>query len=404
LANPKVISSFNLNKVIKTRWPLALATIVVVASVTVFFGFSSTKKPPPARAPVPVAVATVELRDLPHFLEVAGSVESLHSVVIRPQIDGILTTAQFQEGDLASRGQLLATIDDRAFQAALAAAKGELARDKAQLRSAEQDLARSLELVQRGAVSRQVLDKQTSVVDQLKAAVQVGEAKVKTAEVNLSYTRIFSPVTGRVGIRRVDAGNFVRASDPNGLVSVAQIDPISVLFPVAQSVLGDLRADVNRSGGGGVDLFDRNTNEVLARGRITAFDNGVDQTTGTAKIRAEFDNKSERLSPGQFVAVRIRTGISSGALVVPAVAVRPGLEGNFVYRVVNNTAERVIITLGYTDDAFAVIAQGLNAGDVVVVDGASRLTPGASISIRESQSKAKSNAADSSAGLAQGLR
>lgn len=381
----------------KARWPVVVIALIAAGAAAYRFMPSGPATQEVRRPPIPVVVAAVERHDVPHTAEVAGTVESLHTVVIRPQVDGILTEIQFNEGDQVEDGQLLAVIDDRAFQAALAAAKAEVTRDVALLRAAEQDLIRSRELVQRGAVSQAMVDKQTAEVDQLKAAIQVAEAKVKTAEVNRSYTRITSPVRGRAGIRRIDPGNLVRSNDPNGLVTIAQVDPISVVFPAPQSILADLRAYSRTANGGTVEAFDRMSNQVLARGRITAFDNTVDITTGTAKVRAEFDNKNELLAPGQFVSVRILTGISEGALVVPAVAVRPGSEGNYVYRIVEGTAERVNIALGYTDDSIAVITDGLAEGDRVVTDGMSRLANGAHVTLRDAGPRGAGAAAASGA-------
>ncbi len=380
----------------KARWPLLAgsAAVLLVGGLILATGTGQSKQQN-TRPAIPVAVAKVDQRDVPHVAEVSGTVESLHSVVIRTQVDGILTSVEFKEGDLVKEGQLLATIDDRATQAALAAAKAELARDEAQLRAAEQDLVRGRDLVARGAVSQAAMDKYVAAADQYRAMVQMDKANVKKAEVSQSYTRIVSPVAGRVGIRRVDAGNVVKTSDANGLVTVAQVDPISVVFPVPQSSLGELRADAGSLGGGKVEAFDRMTGAVLATGRITAFDNTVDMATGTAKVRAEFENKNDVLSPGQFVAVRIRTGVSANALVVPTVAVRPGLEGNYVYRIVNNAAERVSVKMGYSDDNVTVIAEGLSPGDMVVVDGASRLSPGSAVTVKETPQgdKAKTAAA-----------
>jgi RND family efflux transporter MFP subunit len=388
---------------LKARWPLLAGTaaVLVVGAVVLFAG-SGQSKQQNARPPIPVAVAKVDKRDVPHMFDVAGTVESLHSVVIRTQVDGVLTSVEFKEGDQVAAGQLLATIDDRAAQAALAAAKAQLARDEAQLRTAERDLQRGKELVAKGAISEAAMDKYIAAADQFRAMVQMDRANVKKAEVDLSYTRIKSPVAGRVGIRRVDPGNVVRATDANGLVTVAQVDPISVVFPVAQAVLGDLRNDVNSNGGGQVEAFDRMTNQVLAHGRITAFDNAVDITTGTAKVRAEFDNKTEALSPGQFVAVRLRTAVSAGVLVVPTVAVRPGLDGNYVFRIKDNVAERVNVSLGYADDKVTVITTGLEAGDDVVVDGVSRLTPGAQVTIKETPQATKAKSAAAAPTLPQG--
>lgn len=334
--------------------------------------------PPPA---VPVKAVAAERRDVPHLFETVGTVSSLHSVVVRSQVDGILTGLHFNEGDWVEKDQLLATIDDRARTAALAAAQAQLERDRALVRGAELDLARYRSLVGSNAVSRQVLDQQIAQVDQLRASVRLAEANVETAKVNLSHTRILSPVAGRVGIRNVDVGNLVHGDDATGIVSVAQVDPISIIFPVSQTVLGDLRAVARAPGGALVEAIDRNGGGVLAQGEIIAFDNALDVTSGTARVRARFGNADEKLAPGAFVAVRLRSGVSEAAVVLPAVAVRPGIEGHFVFQVVDGTARRVPVDLGYTDDHVAVIRSGIAPGDIVVSDGYSRLIDGTRVAM-----------------------
>ncbi|WP_207796750.1 efflux RND transporter periplasmic adaptor subunit [Sphingomonas oleivorans] len=351
-------------------------------------GTGQSQQGPAAPPPVPVSTVHAEQRDVPHLVEAVGTVASLQNVVVRTQVDGILTQLFFREGDSVRKGQLLATIDDRALRAALAAAEAQLARDAAQLRMAELDLSRYRNLSERNAISRQTVDQQTAQVDQLRAAVQLDRANVDTARVNLSYTRIVSPVGGRVGIRRVDAGNLVRMGDADGLVSVAQVNPISVVFPVPQAALAHLQASVRSPGGAAVEAMDRESGASLGNGRIVAFDNAIDTGTGTARVRAQFENGAEQLSPGAFVSVRMRTGLTPNAIVLPAVAVRPGLEGHFVYRVRNGAAERVPVELGYANDELAVVARGIAAGDVIVSDGYSRLTSGSKVAIGPSQAPA----------------
>lgn len=347
----------------------------------VYSGAGQTQQQPAAQAPVPVRTVAAGRRDVPREIEAVGTVESLQEVVVRSQVDGVLARLHFGEGDFVRRGQLLAAIDDRPQRAALDAAQAQLARDAAQLRAAELDLSRYLSLVARNAISQQLVDQQRAQVDQLRATVRLDRANVDTARVNLSYTRIVSPVSGRVGIRRVDAGNLVRTSDADGIVSVAQVNPISIVFPVPQARLGDLRASARDVAGAVVEAHDRERGALLGTGRITAFDNALDTRTGTARVRAQFENGAESLAPGAFVAVRMRTGITSGAIVLPAVAVRPGIEGHFVYRVRNGTAERVPVALGYGNDEVAVVARGIAPGDIVVSDGFSRLRDGAKVAI-----------------------
>lgn len=359
--------------------------LVVVAggSVALFSGAGQTQQVGAAPPPVPVSVVLVEQRDLPHLVDAVGTVESLQNVTVRSQVDGVLTRVLFKEGDLVAKGQLLATIDDRALSAALAAARAQLTRDEAQLRIAQLDLDRYRSLLERNAISRQTVDQQSAQVDQLRATVELDQANVDTARVNLSFTRIVSPVAGRVGIRRVDAGNLVRTSDVNGIVSVAQVNPISIVFPVPQAILGNVKANGQTRQGAVVEAQDRDSAKTLGTGRITAIDNALDPTTGTARVRAQFDNASERLAPGAFVSVRLRTGFTPGAVVVPAQVVRPGVEGSFVYRVRNGAAQRVPVQLGFSNDEVAVIARGLAPGDIIVSDGYSRLADGTKIALTD---------------------
>lgn len=336
----------------------------------------ATRAAPP---PVPVVTHLAETRDVPHVVEVVGTLQALQAVTLRAQVDGILTEVLFKEGDFVRRGQVLARIDDRALRAALAAAQAQLARDQAQLRAAELDLTRARTLLQKNAGSQQVVDQQTATVDQLKAAVALDQANVEAAEVTVSYTEIVSPIDGRIGMRQVDPGNLVRQTDASGIVSITQVDPLSVVFAVPQQVFAAMRDHAEAPGGKAVEIVDRGSAATLAEGEIASFDNQIDTATGTARVRAVFANGAERLTPGAFVAVRIATGISPDAVVVPKLAVRPGVEGDFVYRVKDGEAERVAVTMGYSNDDVAVIAAGVASGDAIVIDGYSRLRPGVTV-------------------------
>lgn len=367
------------------RMLLSVAVLLAIGAAAIFFTSASQSQQspqPPVAPPVPVRTVQAEQHDMPHMVDVVGTVESMQSIVVRTQVDGVLTDISFNEGDLVKKDQQLAQIDDRALSAALAAAEAELARDRALLRAAELDLKRYETLLKREAGSRQQVDQQTAEVDQLRATVRLDQANVETARVTLSYTRILAPVTGRVGIRRVDAGNIVRTTDAEGIVSVVEIDPISVVFPVPQRLLADLRSSSQEANGATVEAIDRDTGAVLGQGRIVAFDNAIDTGTGTLRVRARFDNREERLSPGAFLSVRVRTGLTPGAVVLPTVAVRPGVDGHFVFRVRDNMAERVPVELGYANEDLAVITSGIAAGDHIVVDGYSRLTSGAKVDVQ----------------------
>jgi len=330
---------------------------------------------------VPVAVAPVERRDVPHWIASIGTVQSLHTVVVRPQVTGIVTEVLFTEGQLVERGALLARIDSRNFEALLAQAEAEKASREAQLRAALRDLERYRSLVEQHVISRQALDQQVSLVEQLEAAIKASEAIIAAQRVQLSYTRITSPVRGRVGIRRVDPGNLVQAGDAEGIVTVTQIDPISIVFTLPQELLPRVHAAMQDRKGVRVTALERESGAPLAEGRLTSFDNQIDPATGTLRLRAQFDNPDALLWPGQFVTLRLEVGVSRDALVVPARAVRHGLNGPYVYRITDAKAELVPVVPEYQNDEIVVVASGLDAGDLVVIDGHSRLAPGTAVEI-----------------------
>lgn len=358
---------------------LAAAALLLLAVL----GWWVWKAPPaamPAPPAVPVTVATVEQRDVPQWSSGIGSVESLHAVTLRPQVEGVLSEVRFREGQAVSRGELLALIDDREYAAALLRAQADLASNQAQLKSAEQDLARYSNLLGEEAISLQTVEQQTARVEQLRAAVRASEAAVATAQVQLSYTRIVAPVSGRVGLRRVDPGNLVRTSDTEGLVTVTQVDPISVIFSLPQQQLARVQP-LLQGEPATVIALERDNGTELTRGRLSTVDNQVDASTGMVRMRARFANDDGRLWPGQFVAVRLQTGVEAGALVVPTQAVRQGLKGPFAFRVREDKAEMVALAVRYQDDDIAIIGSGLAAGDAVVTDGHSRLKPGTPVRI-----------------------
>jgi RND family efflux transporter MFP subunit len=365
-----------------SRGKLLAAILVGLAIIAVaWWLLSGDETAPPAPPPVPVSVAKAEQRDVPHLARGIGIVESLAHVTLRPQVEGVLAEVLFQEGEQVKKGQLLARIDDRPLAAALAQAEAEKSRNEAQLRSAEQDLTRYSNLLKEEAISRQTVEQQESLVGQLRAAVRANEAAIAAAQVQMSFTRITSPVSGRVGLRRVDAGNLVRTSDADGLVSVTQMTPISVVFSLPQTLVPAIQPLMKEEGGAPVIAFDRENGTRLAEGRMTMLDNQIDPTTGTIKLRAEFANADGSLWPGQFVTIQLRVGLTAGAVTVPPRAVKQGLEGPFVFRVADGKAQVVPVTTGYASPDAIVITKGLAAGDVVVSDGQSRLRDGAAIRV-----------------------
>lgn len=361
-----------------------LIVAAVALAALLWWLLSPSAPPPKAAAPVPVVAGRVEVRDVPLWLAGVGTVQSLHNVTLRPQIDGVLTEVLFREGQQVSRGQLLARIDDRAIVAALQQARAEQARIEAQLKVAELDLTRYGNLLQDEAVSRQTLEQQRALVDELKAALRANAASIAVNEVQLSYTRITAPVSGRVGLRRVDAGNLVRASDAGGLTTVTQVDPISVVFSLPQQHLPQLQALLQQpSRAVPVLAFDRDAATPLAQGHLVMIDNAIDTATGTLKLRAQFTNSEGRLWPGQFVSVQLLAATLPSVVVIDSRALRRGLDGSYVLRIVDGKARVVAVETVYEDDTIVALRAGLAADDLVVVDGHSRVIADASVAITD---------------------
>jgi membrane fusion protein, multidrug efflux system len=367
-----------------SRRVLLIAAIAIPLALLVGWRLMSNSvaaNPPKGPPPVPVSVVAVEQRDVPQLAAGIGTVQSLHSVLLRPQVSGIVTEVLFEEGQQVKKGQLLARIDDRTILANLRQAEAERARNEAQLRAARLDQSRYNNLLAEEAISRQTVEQQAALVEQLEAAIRANEATIAAHQVQLSHTQITSPVTGRVGLRRIDPGNLVQAGDANGLVAVTQVDPISVIFTLPQELLVTVQGLTRGEPQAQVRAYDRDGGVLLAEGKLKTADNQVDAATGTIRLRAEFTNKDGRLWPGQFVTVRLQTGVSGDALVVPARTVKQGLQGPFVFRVREQRAEVVPVQVGYSNDEIAVIREGLTAGDSVVSDGHSRLTPNAVVKL-----------------------
>lgn len=334
---------------------------------------------------IPVRVVSVAQQDIPRFVSGIGTVLSLHSVVIRPQVDGILTRLLVKEGQQVKAGDLLATIDDRSIRASLEQAKALLAENQAQLQVALINLKRYKALSVDDGVSKQTYDQQQALVNQLNATVQGNQAAIDAAKVQLSYTQIRSPVSGRVGIRTVDEGNFLRTSDAQGLFSVTQIDPIAVEFSLPQQMLPTLQSLIAAPTPASVDAYlgadtDGQTGDLLGEGHLSLIDNQISSTTGTLRAKAEFNNATLRLWPGQLVTIKIQTGLDKNALVVPPTVVQRGLDAHFVYRVNGDKVEVVPVQVTYQNSDVTLI-KGVQAGDVLVSDGQSRLKAGARVDV-----------------------
>ncbi|WP_338921852.1 efflux RND transporter periplasmic adaptor subunit [Pseudomonas silesiensis] len=334
---------------------------------------------------IPVRVVAVVEKDVPRYVSGIGSVLSLHSVVVRPQIDGILTRILVKEGQLVNKGDLLATIDDRLIRASLDLARAQLGESQAQLQVALVNLKRYKLLSVDDGVSKQTYDQQQALVNQLKATAQGNQASIDAAQVQLSYTQIRSPVSGRVGIRTVDEGNFLRMSDTQGLFTVTQIDPIAVEFSLPQHMLPTLQGLINDPQRARVKAYigadtEGETGNLLGEGQLTLIDNQINANTGTIRAKAEFNNPGQKLWPGLLVTVKIQTALDKDVLVVPPTVVQRGLDQHFVYRVNGDKVETVQVQMVYQDSGQNII-KGVKPGDVLVSDGQSRLKQGSTVQV-----------------------
>jgi membrane fusion protein, multidrug efflux system len=370
--------------VIVARRPLFLAAAIAVLAL-IAGGWWLTRAPTEARAPaaVPVRTVAVTRQDVHDVIRAIGTVRSQRSVIIRPQVDGELVELAIREGQLVKRGDLLARIDDRAIRAALEQARAQLEVSEAQLKAATLDLDRFGRLRDDHVISIQQIDQQQAQVDQLHAMVRTNRAAIAAREVQLSYTRIYSPTDGRVGIRNFDEGSFVRAADTEGLFSVVQLDPISVEISLPQSMLPAMQALLHDAGAKppSVLAYDSDGGTLLGEGGLVLIDNRVTTATGTIRVKADFANSQGRLWPDQTVAVAVQSRMLRDALIVPQVAIQRGPDSDVVYRVRDERAELVPVRVLYSDEKIAALT-GVEAGDLIVIDGQSRLRSGARVKLQ----------------------
>ena len=335
--------------------------------------------------PQTVRVASITLGDMPLTIDALGTVTPFETVTVRTQIAGNLQQVGFTEGQIVNKGDFLAQIDPRPYEAALAQAQSQLAKDNALLGQAQSDLARYQQLAKQDSIAQQQVADQAALVAQDKAAIAADQAMVKTAELNVGYTHIVSPITGRVGLRLVDPGNYLQPSDSTGIVVITQIDPISVVFTTPEDNLPRISARLNSGAELKVTVLDRDNVTPLATGTLTTYDSQIDVTTGTIRMRATFANPKATLFPNQFVNVRLLVDTMTGATLAPNAAIQLGASGNFVYLLnEDSTVSKRDIVTGPGDGKVTVIASGLKAGDKVVIDGVDRLRDGATVKVVES--------------------
>jgi multidrug efflux system membrane fusion protein len=329
-----------------------------------------------------VGVANATSGDMAITLNALGTVTPLATVTVRPQVGGMILKFYFTEGQTVKAGDPLAQIDPRPFQAALDQAKGQLERDRASLNNAIIDLGRQKGLLAANATSKQAYATQAALVQQDQGVVHSDEANVQAAAINLGYTKITSPVDGRVGLRQVDIGNTVSAGQTNGIVVVTQLQPITVLFSLPEDNIGDVMARVNGGAKLTVYAYDRGQTALLATGTLETVDNQIDITTGTVKARAQFDNSKGELFPNQFVNVKLLVDTLHDQTLIPVAAVQRGSDGNFVFVVQpDKTVAQRAITIGPADATHVSVLKGLKPGDTVVVDGADRLRDGSEVTL-----------------------
>jgi membrane fusion protein, multidrug efflux system len=331
---------------------------------------------------IPVAVATVSRGAVPVRLNALGSVVAFNTVTVRPRVDGQLVRVAFREGQFVRQGDLLAQIDPRPFQVQLEQAQGQLARDQAQLANARVDLDRYQTLWKQDSIAQQNVAAQESTVKQLEAALEVDQSAIDNARLNLTYSRITAPISGRVGLRLVDVGNVVTAAGTAGIVVITQVDPIAVVFTLPEDALRTVLPRIREGAALPVDAFDRAGAARLATGKVLTVDNQIDQTTGTVRLKAVFDNRDHALFPAQFVNVQLLADTEQGQLVVPTPAVQEGPQGSFVYVVQDGKAVMRPVKTGITEGQLVSLTSGVNAGDVVVTDGFDRLRSGAAVDAR----------------------
>jgi multidrug efflux system membrane fusion protein len=370
----------------RSRFSIALVILIIVAGIVWWTRHDEAPQRTGAGRggqTMSIVPATIAKGDIGITLNALGTVTSLATVTVRTQISGYLMKIDFTEGQDVKKGDLLVEIDPRPYEAALAQAKGQLARDEALLKGAQVDLTRYQGLAAQNAVPHQTLDTQVALVAQDQGTVEADRGTVRSAEVNLQFCHVLSPLDGRVGLRQVDQGNYVTPSDTNGLVVITQIDPISVLFTVPEDNLPAISKRLQAGAVLPVTAYDRGGTNKIADGTLQTFDSSIDSTTGTIKLRAQFPNQARALYPNQFVNIQLLVDTHKDVTTMPTAGIQRGVPGTFAYVIgADSTVAVRPIKLGITDGDKVEVLSGLNPGDRIVIDGADKLRDGAKINIR----------------------
>lgn len=391
----------NKNKNAKKRVSLIIALIVVIAGGYAYWQFNAAKTTLPEnkeaqatnsqnrgtsgsrRPPLPpVQVATSTQEDVPQFLSALGTVKATNSVTVTSRVEGQLMALHFTEGQHVQKGDLLAEIDSRPFEVQLAQAKGQLAKDQATLANARLDLARYQKLAKTNLVSQQELDNQQALVKQSEASIRIDEATISNAQLQLTYSKITAPISGQVGLKQVDVGNYISGGSSTPIVVINQMDPVDVLFTLPEQDLANVIQARKNNADLPVIALDRNNQFELAKGKLFSVDNQIDATTGTIKLKARFPQQETTLFPNQFVNVRLYVTTLEKAVVIPNAALQMGNEGHFVWVVDSeNKVSKLRVEVALQNAEKVVIASGLSTDQRIVTDGVDRLTPGAKVDI-----------------------
>ena len=378
----------------RAHWRIWLALVVVIAIIAGAIAWAVLSAPANAPAakgrggfdpnarPLPVVAAPARKGNIDVRIDALGTVTPRNMVVVHSRVDGQLLGVGFREGQVVKKGEMLAQIDPRPFEVQLTQALGQMARDQAQLKNAQVDLERYRTLLTQDSISKQQVDTQEALVRQYQGAVQSDQGAIDNAKLQITYARIVAPISGRVGLRQVDPGNMVHASDSNGLVTITQVQPITVIYPVPEDNVPRIVKRVQSGQEVAVEAFDRSGKNKLATGRLLTFDNQIDTATGTVKLKAEFPNQDAALFPNQFVNVRMAVETRQDVTLVPSAAIQRGAPGTFVFLVKQDQSVGMTpVKLGATEGENTEVQSGVDPGNLVVVDGADKLRDGSKVEL-----------------------
>lgn len=380
-------------------WIVLLLAIIIGM---IIWNNNSTNKNNRGPKGTPVIPAVAKSSNVPVYITALGSVTPTYTVTVRTQVNGQLMTVLFREGQMVKKGDLLAEIDQRPFLAQLTEYQGQLIRDTALYENAKIDLKRYQTLWKQDSIAQQQFATQQSLVRQYEGAMKTDEGLIQTTQVNLIYCHITSPIDGRIGLRLVDPGNFVQTSDTNGIAIINMLNPITVVFTIPEDYIPDVLYKINANVPLTVEAFDRQQNRLLATGSLLTIDNQVDTSTGTVKLKAQFQNEKNMLFPNQFVNVRLLVKVLENATVVPTAAIQHSTKGTFVYRLNHDSTVTIKpVTVGVTTDDSTTVSNGVNPGDSVIVEGADKLVDGASVVLADKQQQQTPPPSKKSIGWAQ---